>query len=85
MIVEQGFAVLRSRSDEAPDLFQGESRILCASHRCGAAEVLGTIPTVPKGVSHGFQNPLILPVPQNVCCDSGLTGRITDPFALRST
>ena len=85
MIVEQGFAVLRSRSDEAPDLFQGEPRLLRASHRCGPAEFFRAIPTVPKGVSHGFQNPLILPVPQNVCCDSGLTGRITDPFALRST
>ena len=63
VIVQQGLALLRGRSDEAPDLFQGEPRLLRASHRRGATEVLEAIPTVPEGVSDRLQNPLILPVP----------------------
>lgn len=63
VIVEQDLALLCGRSDEASDLFQGEPRVLRASHRCGATEVLGAIASVPKGISHRVQNPLILPVP----------------------
>ena len=51
MIVQQGLALLCACSDEAPDLFQGESRLLCASHRRGPAEVFRAITTVPEGVS----------------------------------
>lgn len=63
MIVQQGLALLLGCSDEAPDLFQGESRLLCASHRRGPAEVFRAITTVPEGVSRRLQDPLILPVP----------------------
>ena len=63
VIIQQGLALLCACSDEAPDLFQGESRLLCASHRRGPAEVFRAITTVPEGVSRRLQDPLILPVP----------------------
>ena len=63
MIVQQGLALLCVCSDEASDLFQGEPRLLRASHRCGPAEFFRAIPTVPEGVSRRLQDPLVLPVP----------------------
>lgn len=51
VIVQQGLALQGGCSDEASDLFQGESRLLCASHRRGPAEVFRAITTVPEGVS----------------------------------
>ena len=63
MVVQQGLALLRGCSDEVSDLFQGEPRLLCASHCCGPTEIFRAIPTVPEGVSFRLQDPLILPVP----------------------